>query len=66
MQQIHRLCCNPKLQDSILMQNSIDTYRNTCGEYRILYNYDDTVLNITTIGRRNDQQAYKADKRKRR
>lgn len=63
---IEELRANPQPHDSILMKNSTDTFRNTSGEYRIIYKFDDTALRISIIGKRNDGEAYKAYKRKNR
>lgn len=62
---IQELRLNPRLTDSILMRGCPDTWRNTCGEYRIIYKFDTAALRISIIDKRNDNQAYKAHSRRR-
>ena len=38
--------------------------RKDCGEYRIIYWYDDEALYVDVVGKRNDDAVYKIAKRK--
>ena len=49
--------------DSIVMKN-LGLHRATCGEYRIVYKFDDEFLDVVVIGNRNDRDVYKTLKRK--
>lgn len=53
------LRCNPRPHDSIKLIGFNDKYRTDIGEYRIIYSFDDTIVNVETIGKRNDGDAYK-------
>lgn len=44
---------NPRPHDSIKL-TGFEKYRTDIGEYRIVYTFDDTIVNIETIGNRND------------
>ncbi len=55
---------NPKPHDSNLMRGSEDTYRNTCGEYRIIYKFDKSTLAVSIIEKRNDSKVYRIHKRR--
>lgn len=50
---------NPRPHDSIKLTGFKDKYRTDIGEYRIIYSFDDTIINIETIGKRNDGAVYK-------
>ncbi|QQR65226.1 type II toxin-antitoxin system RelE/ParE family toxin [Candidatus Kaiserbacteria bacterium] len=39
-------------------------YRIDCGEYRIIYNWDDVMINVYVIGKRNDGDVYRKFQRK--
>lgn len=39
-------------------------YRVDCGEYRIIYDGDDTVISVYVIGKRNDGDVYRKLDRK--
>jgi mRNA interferase RelE/StbE len=41
-----------------------DYYRVDCGEYRIIYNWDDTTISVYIIGKRNDGDVYRKLNRK--
>lgn len=41
-----------------------DYYRVDCGEYRIIYHWDDTVISVYVIGKRNDGDVYRKLDRK--
>lgn len=45
---------NPRPHDSIKLSGFENKYRTDIGEYRIIYTFDDTIVNIETIGKRND------------
>lgn len=50
---------NPRPHDSIKLIGFEDKYRTDIGEYRIIYNFDNTIISIQTIGKRNDGEVYK-------
>lgn len=50
---------NPRPHDSIKLSGFDDKYRTDIGEYRIIYTFDDTIVNIEIIGKRNDGDVYK-------
>ncbi len=39
-------------------------FRVDCGEYRIIYNWDDTTIYVYIIGKRNDGDVYRKLQRK--
>lgn len=52
---------NPEPHDRALLKGVSEQYwRTDVGEYRIIYQYDDEILIIYTIGKRNDGEIYKA------
>lgn len=55
---------NSRPNDSLDIGNG--RYRTTAGEYRIVYSFDDTVLYISVVGKRNDDDVYKQAARKKR
>lgn len=54
---------NPRTHDSIKLTGFDDKYRTDIGEYRIIYTFNDTIVNIETIGKRNDGEVYKKVKK---
>jgi len=60
---IHELLGDPLPEDSIQMQNS-PFHRVDSGEYRIIYEFDQTTVRIPVIGKGNDGEVYKKAKRK--
>jgi len=60
---IRELLDDPLPEDSIQMQNS-PFHRVDSGEYRIVYEFDQTTVRIPVIGKRNDGEVYKKAKRK--
>jgi mRNA interferase RelE/StbE len=36
-----------------------DYYRVDCGEYRIIYNFDEAIVRVYIIGKRNDGDVYR-------
>lgn len=60
---IRELLDDPLPEDSIQMQNS-SFHRVDSGEYRIVYEFDQTTVRIPVIGKRNDGEVYKKAKRK--
>ena len=54
---------NTKPQDSKKLQG-YDYYRVDCGEYRIIYNFDETIVSVYIIGKRNDGDVYRKLQRK--
>jgi mRNA interferase RelE/StbE len=49
--------------DSIKLHGSKDQHRVDIGEYRIIYKFDEKVIYIQTVGKRNDGDVYKKHKR---
>lgn len=39
-------------------------FRADIGEHRIVYSFNDTTLNVSVVGKRNDDEVYKKLKRK--
>lgn len=54
---------NPLPHDSILLSGSPHR-RVDIGEYRVVYDYSDETLRILVVGKRNDDEVYRALKRK--
>jgi mRNA interferase RelE/StbE len=52
----------PRPADSISMKGS-PFFRVDSGEYRIVYRFDEEVLYVSVIGKRNDGDVYKKAKR---
>lgn len=57
------------LQQNILPQDSkklqgYDYYRVDCGEYRIIYNFDEAAVSVYIVGKRNDGDVYRKLQRK--
>jgi mRNA interferase RelE/StbE len=50
---------NPRPHDSIKLTGFEDKYRTDIGEYRIIYSFNDMIINIEIIGKRNDSDVYK-------
>lgn len=50
---------NPRPHDSIQLTGFSDKYRTDIGEYRIIYTFTDTIVNIEMIGKRNDGDVYR-------
>jgi mRNA interferase RelE/StbE len=50
---------NSRPNDSIKLIGFKDKYRTDIGEYRIIYSFDDCVVNIEMIGKRNDGEVYR-------
>ena len=61
---IMELRVNPNVHDSIQLKGYPEYRRTDLGEYRIIYNVDDDVLNVFVIGKRNDDEVYKIFQRK--
>jgi mRNA interferase RelE/StbE len=55
---IRQLTVDPQPQDSKPLKG-YDCWRTTSGEYRIIYEYDDTELRVLIIGKRNDDEVYR-------
>lgn len=60
---ITELLTNPEPVGACIVQPG-GCWRISSGEYRIIYDYDDTTVNILLIGRRNDAQVYRQYMRK--
>lgn len=56
---IQKLQINPFPQDSKKLKGHFDYHRVSVGEYRIVYRVEKTVLLISLIGKRNDDEVYK-------
>lgn len=54
---------DPTPNDYIKLSGSVDRYRVDIGEYRIIYFFSDAVVNISTVGKRNDAEVYKNAKK---
>jgi mRNA interferase RelE/StbE len=63
VQKIFGLLTNPEPADSALLRG-YDYRRADIGEYRIIYEFDETTLYIVLVGKRNDDEVYKQLKRK--
>jgi len=63
---IKSLCTHPEPGDSKELKGNTfpGRRRKDCGEYRIIYWYDDKTLYVDIVGKRNDDAAYKIAKRK--
>ncbi len=49
---------NPRPHDSIKL-TGYEKFRTDIGEYRIIYTFDTSIVNIELIGKRNDDEIYK-------
>jgi mRNA interferase RelE/StbE len=49
--------------DSIKLHGFKDKYRADIGEYRIVYSFDDKIVYIQAIGKRNNDDIYKKIKK---
>lgn len=49
---------NPLPNDSKKL-SGFDKYRVDSGEYRIIYTFDDHIVTIEVVGKRNDDEVYK-------
>ncbi len=56
------LLTDPAPSDSSQLKGH-DYYRVDVGEYRIVYEFDEKTVSIILIGKRNDDEVYKALKR---
>lgn len=61
---IFALLENPRPHDSIKLTGRDDIYRKTCGEYRVIYNFNSETINIEIVEKRNDDSAYRILNRK--
>lgn len=57
-QKIQLLRQNPKQHDSKQLIG-YDYLRADSGEYRIIYQFDDEILTVILIGKRNDDEVYR-------
>ena len=55
--------CRP--HDSSKLHGYDDLFRVDIGEYRVIYSFNDEVVYIHLVGKRNDDEAYKKFKRQR-
>lgn len=49
---------NTQPQDAKKLQG-YDYYRVDCGEYRIIYNWDESLISVFIVGKRNDGDVYR-------
>jgi len=54
---------NTTPHDSIKLQGSTDQHRVDIGEYRIIYTFDEKVVYIQIVGKRNDNDVYRKNNR---
>jgi mRNA interferase RelE/StbE len=55
---INALCDNCKPNDCKKLKGYKNLYRVDSGEYRVVYKFDETVIYIDVIGKRNDGEIY--------
>ncbi len=53
---------NPRPHDSIKLTGLHNKYRTDIGEYRIIYTFNDSTVDIEAIGKRNDGEVYRKTK----
>jgi len=59
------LCKEPEPPDSLRLKSSAENYRRAdSGDYRIIYRVEGDILEIHTIGKRNDDEVYRRFARK--
>jgi mRNA interferase RelE/StbE len=59
------LCKESEPPDSMRLKGSAENYRRAdSGEYRIIYRVKEDILEIHTIGKRNDDEVYRRFSRK--
>jgi len=51
---------NPLPHDVKKLKGYENLYRTDIGEYRIIYSFDDTTVYLKVVGKRNDDEVYKA------
>lgn len=57
---LEKLKENPLPEDSVKLKGGVEkNFRVDVGEYRIIYRWDETILYIELIGKRNDGEVYK-------
>jgi mRNA interferase RelE/StbE len=64
MRKILLLLTTPMPNDAFRLRGYDGYWRADIGEYRIIYQFDETVVSIHTIGRRNDDEVYREFERK--
>ena len=60
---IDKLCADPRLHDSETLRGYPGLLRNDQGEFRITYRYTDATLFVILVGKRNDDEVYRALRR---
>lgn len=53
------LLAEPTPPDSKLLIGYASLYRVDSGEYRIIYTFDDTYVDLILVGKRNDDEVYR-------
>lgn len=61
---IFDLLDNPRPHDSVEMKSYAHHFRTDIGEFRICYRFDNNMVYVVEIGRRNDDDVYRQFKRK--
>lgn len=54
---------NPRASDASKLRGYDDYHRTDIGEYRIIYRFSQTIIFVTLIGKRNDDEVYRRFKR---
>ena len=54
---------NATPHDAIKLHGTTDQFRVDIGEYRIIYKFDNKVVYIQLVGKRNDDDVYRKNKR---
>jgi mRNA interferase RelE/StbE len=62
--EILALANDPTPHDSQKLQAYDDKHRIDCGEYRVVYHYDDDTVFIEAVGKRNDDEVYRDMRRR--
>ncbi len=62
-ERIRSLASDPQPHDSGRLKG-YPCYRLTVGEYRVIYTYDASTVTVALIGKRNDDEVYRALRRR--
>jgi mRNA interferase RelE/StbE len=54
---------DPTPNDYIKLYGSEGRYRVDIGEYRVIYSFNETIVSIFIVGKRNDSEVYKNAKK---
>jgi mRNA-degrading endonuclease RelE of RelBE toxin-antitoxin system len=58
-EQIRRLGVNARPHDSRHLSGAVGHFYCTTGEYRVIYTFDEKLVSIRCVGRRNDDEVYR-------